>query len=409
MSIDFPSSKYDRQERLLIWNQKIIEKSTILVVGVGGTGSEVCKNLALMGIGHLILVDSDTIEFSNLNRQMLFREEDIGKLKAEITKLRLKELFNPNIIIDSYSTLIQDLPQKILEKADVIAGCVDNFLARQYLNSIAIELNKPFIDSATDGYFGQIRYIKKGKTACLACDNPLPPDETRTLTAPCTLVGKPRIREHCAWKALYDFNELHNREPSDTSQKDVLELTKLANQHAEKNNFAQFDKKELLQLILFHVPSLITVNAVISGIQSQEIIKGLFLENKSAFLKKERQSLNKLMKGHRFRIPSYLIYSALTGTVNTFSLTPDPKCMVCKKSKSSSKRLVKLKVEKQAPFGIILDKFRSKKQKEYVAFRGNIVLPEEEIIEKLLTDGDRITLSSLDDTEEIRVKIEFIH
>jgi molybdopterin/thiamine biosynthesis adenylyltransferase len=408
MSTDFPSSKYDRQERLLIWNQKIIEKSTILVVGVGGTGSEVCKNLALMGIGHLILVDSDTIEFSNLNRQMLFREEDIGKLKSEITKLRLKELFNPNIIIDSYSTLIQDLPQKILEKADIIAGCVDNFLARQYLNSIAIELNKPFVDSATDGYFGQIRYIKKGKTACLACDNPLPPDETRTLTAPCTLVGKPRIREHCAWKALYDFNELHNREPSDTSKKDVLELTKLANQHAEKNNFAQFEKKELLQLILFHVPSLITVNAVISGIQSQEIIKGLFLENKSAFLKKERQSLNKLMKGHRFRIPSYLIYSALTGTVNTFSLTPDPKCMVCKKSKSSSKRLVKLKVEKQAPFGIILDKFRSKKQKEFVAFRGNIVLPEEEIIEKLLTDGDRITLSSLDDTEEIRVKIEFI-
>ena len=408
MSTDFPSSKYDRQERLLIWNQKIIEKSTILVVGVGGTGSEVCKNLALMGIGHLILVDSDTIEFSNLNRQMLFREEDIGKLKAEITKLRLKELFNPNIIIESHSTLIQDLPQKILEKADVIAGCVDNFLARQYLNSIAIELNKPFIDSATDGYIGQIRYIKKGKTACLACDNPQPPDETRTLTAPCTLVGKPRIREHCAWKALYDFNELHNREPSDTSQKDVLELTKLANQHAEKNNFAQFDKKELLQLILFHVPSLITVNAVISGIQSQEIIKGLFLENKSAFLKKERQSLNKLMKGHRFRIPSYLIYSALTGTVNTFSLTPDPKCLVCKKDKSSTKRLVKLKVEKQAHFGIILDKFRSKKQKEYVAFRGNILLPEEEIIEKLLTDGDRITLSSLDDTEEIRVKVEFI-
>ncbi|MHA2073311.1 MAG: ThiF family adenylyltransferase [Candidatus Hodarchaeales archaeon] len=407
MNSDFPSSKYDRQERLLIWNQKIIENSSILIAGVGGTGSEVCKNLALMGIGHLILVDIDTIEYSNLNRQMLFREEDIGKSKVEITKLRLKELFNPNIKIETYSTFIQNLPQKIFEKADIIAGCVDNFLARQYLNSIAIELNKPFIDSATDGYFGQIRFIKRSKTACLACDNPLPPDETRTLTAPCTLVGKPRIREHCAWKALYEFNELHNREPSDTSLTDILELTKLANQHAENNAFAQFDKKELLQLILFHVPSLITVNAVISGIQSQEIIKGLFLEKRSVFLKKERQTLSKLMKGQRFRIPSYLIYSALTGTVNTFSLIPDPKCLVCKKDKSSSKRLVKLKVKKQAQVGVIIDKFRLKKQKEYVAFRGNTLLPEEELIEKLLTDGDRITLSSLNDTEEIRVKIEF--
>ena len=75
--------------------------------------------------------------------------------------------------------------------------------------------------------------------------------------------------------------------------------------------------------------------------------------------------------------------------------------------KSSPKRPVRLKVKKQARIGVILDKFRSKKQKEYVAFRGNTLLPEDELIEKLLTDGDRITLSSLNDAEEIRVKIEF--
>ena len=76
MTQDLPSSsKYDRQERLALWDQQIIENSSILIVGVGGTGSELAKNLALLGIGNLILVDDDTIEFSNLNRQMLFRDQ----------------------------------------------------------------------------------------------------------------------------------------------------------------------------------------------------------------------------------------------------------------------------------------------------------------------------------------------
>ena len=113
-------------------------------------------------------------------------------------------------------------------------------------------------------------------------------------------------------------------------------------QHAKKNNFALFDKKELLQLVLFHVPSLITVNAVISGFQSQEIIKGLFLEQKLALPEKERNTLENLISSQRFRIPSYLIYSALSGTITTFDLTPDLDCMVCKKPDSSLKHLLEV-------------------------------------------------------------------
>ncbi len=406
MNQDIPSSKYDRQERLLIWDQKIIENSTILIAGIGGTGSEVCKNLTLMGIGHLILVDVDTIEFSNLNRQLLFKEEDIGKKKAEIAKGRLRVL-NPTVKVEDYSLLLQNLPLSVFEKVDIIAGCVDNYLARQYLNSIAIEMNKPFVDSATEGFLGQIQYVKTRETACLACDNQPPPDETRILSAPCTLVGKPRIREHCAWKALYDFNELHNREPNDSSSKDILELTKIANQHAKKNNFAVFDKKELLQLVLFHVPSLITVNAVISGIQSQEIIKGLFLEQKLSLPEKDLSILENLISSQRFRIPSYLIYSALSGTITTFDLTPDLDCMVCKKPDSSLKHLLEVNIDRKASFKVLIDSFRMKNEKEYVAFRGNTLLPEEGIIEKLISDGDRVTLSSLYDKEEIRIKIIF--
>lgn len=408
MTRDLPSSsKYDRQERLALWDQNIIEKSTILIAGVGGTGSELAKNLALLGIGSLILVDDDTIEFSNLNRQMLFREVDVGHKKARIAKKRIQEQFNPDIEIKEYSSKLQDMPQKVFRKVDIIAGCVDNFLARQFINAIAIDLNIPLIDSATDGYFGQVQYIKSRLTACLACETPPPPDETRVLTAPCTLVGVPRVREHCAWKALYDFNAKHEREPVESSAEDIKELTKLANDCANKNNFAVFKRKELLQLILFHVPSLITVNAVTSGIQSQEIVKALFLEKKEFLKETEQKTLDNLLKAQRFRIPAFSIYSALTGTINTFDLVPDPNCLVCSQSNLNKPVEQTIIVKGESSFGSILSSICQEHKKDFVGFRGNLLLPEDAPIQKILSDGDRITLSSLSDDEEIRVEIKF--
>ncbi|MFX0173671.1 MAG: ThiF family adenylyltransferase [Candidatus Hodarchaeota archaeon] len=401
------STKYDRQERLQLWDQNIIKNSTVLIAGIGGTGSEVAKNLSLLGIGHLILVDDDSIEFSNLNRQLIFREEDVGQRKAIIAKKRIQEGFNPDIEISSYANMLQNIPMRLFEEADIIAGCVDNFLARQFLNSITIELNKPLIDSATDGYFGQVQYVKPRLTACLACDNPLPPEETKVLTAPCTLVGIPRIKEHCAWKALYEFNKIHEREPIDSSNKDIQELKKIANKFAAKYRFGHFEEKELLQLILFHVPSLITVNAVISGIQSQEIVKALFLEKKTFMRENDQKSINKLINAKRFRISSFTIYSALTGTINSFDLVRDPNCLVCGKAGVLSDPVQVLKVDQKSPFKIILNKIGQKSQKQFAGFRDNSLLPENKRIKDLLSDGDRITLSSLVDDEEIRLKIKF--
>lgn len=408
MTRDLPSSsKYDRQERLALWDQHIIENSAILIAGVGGTGSELAKNLALLGIGSLILVDDDTIEFSNLNRQMLFREEDVGHKKAIIAKKRIQEQFNPDIKINQYSNKLQKIPQKIFQNVDIIAGCVDNFLARQYLNATAIELKIPLIDTATDGFFGQIQYIKPRISACLACETPPPPDETRVLTAPCTLVGVPRVREHCAWKALYEFNAKHERAPVETSPEDITELTKFANHFANEYDFGHFNEKELQQLILFHVPSLITVNAVISGIQSQEIVKALFLEKKEFLKESERITLDHLLKAQRFRIPHFFVYSALTGTINTFDLVPDPNCLVCGQSNAIKHTGRTIAVDRKSLFGSILDTIRQEHNKDFIGFRGNFLLPEDESIEKILSDGDRITLSSSADEDEIRMQIKF--
>ena len=115
MTPDISQMKFERQQRLSIWNQEIIEQSSILIVGVGGTGGEVAKNLALLGIGKLILVDIDTIEFSNLNRQLLFTEADIGKNKVDVAKEAILNRYNKTVEIDTYPSNIQAIPFKILQ------------------------------------------------------------------------------------------------------------------------------------------------------------------------------------------------------------------------------------------------------------------------------------------------------
>jgi len=401
------NSRYDRQERLVLWDQKLIQNSSVLVVGIGGTGSEVIKNLSLLGIGKLILVDVDTIEYSNLNRQMLFRETDIGKNKAEVAKDRINTMFNPQVNVETFSIKIQDIPTEIFEKVDVIAGCVDNFLARQYINSLAIELLKPYIDSATDGYLGQVQYIQKNFSSCLACDNPPPPDETNIWTAPCTLIGTPRIREHCAWKALYSFYTKYNREPRENSNKDMKSLLKIVNNCTKNYRFPSYDIKELRQLILAHIPSIVTVNSVISGIQSQLIINTLLFKKRSSLKRKDQQILKKLRESERFQIPSLTIYSGLTSTFSTFKLLADPDCIVCGNKGIDSNQIPIIQVYPDNKFKEIIQEVNNKYKDEFLAFRGNKYLDEGDLIKDILSNGDRITFSPLSGENDMRVKIIF--
>ncbi|MHA1978296.1 MAG: ThiF family adenylyltransferase [Candidatus Hodarchaeales archaeon] len=407
MNSNPPASKFDRQERLSIWNQNLIEESCVLIIGIGGTGGEVAKNLALLGIGKLILVDMDTIEYSNLNRQLLFSRSDIGKNKAQIAKKVIIRRYNSSLKIEAFTEPIQSLPFRLFEEADIIAGCVDNFLARQYINETAIELPLSLLDSATDGYFGQVQNVNLNSNACLACDSPPPPEETRLLTAPCTLVGTPRTKEHCAWKALYEFHTLNDREPVENSPEDVQELTNLANKFATKHNFPLFDTKEVIQAVLFHVPSLITVNAVTSGIQSQEIIKTLFLNKMKKFNMKDQKQFKSLVRAQRFRLPDLTIYSALTGNISSFELAKDPNCLVCGNSSIYRETPHTININPKSKCKTIFTVLKRKFKKNYVGFRGNFVIPNDALVGSVLQDGDRITVSSLSDDEERRIKIRF--
>ncbi|MFX1601828.1 MAG: ThiF family adenylyltransferase [Promethearchaeota archaeon] len=121
-------------------------------------GCEIAKDFALMGIGKLILVDLDTIETSNLSRQMLFKPGDEGRPKAEVAAERLNEM-NPYLKVDYYFEKLQKLPMPIYEEADVVIAALDNFNARLDLNKICLRLKKPLVEGGTVGFEGHVQII----------------------------------------------------------------------------------------------------------------------------------------------------------------------------------------------------------------------------------------------------------
>ena len=184
-------SRYDRQFLLKHWNQEKISKSKIFIAGMGAIGCPSAINFALMGVGTIIICDFDTIEISNLSRQLLFVEEDIGKFKSEVAERKLKEL-NPKINIISYNNKIEKLDPNIFNDIDVLIDGLDNFDARRYLNSIAIDKTKPLIHAGTHGWYGNVQVVIPFETACLQCQPLIP--EIR-LNKPCTPLGKMRKKE----------------------------------------------------------------------------------------------------------------------------------------------------------------------------------------------------------------------
>ncbi|MHA1986201.1 MAG: ThiF family adenylyltransferase [Promethearchaeota archaeon] len=152
------SRMYARQQLIDGWDQEVVSNGCIMIVGIGALGCEIAKDFALMGIGKLILVDLDTIETSNLSRQMLFRPGDEGRPKAEVAGERLKEM-NPYVNIDFYFEKLQKLPMSVFEESDVIIAALDNFNARLDLNKICLRMKKPMVEGGTVGFEGHVQIV----------------------------------------------------------------------------------------------------------------------------------------------------------------------------------------------------------------------------------------------------------
>jgi adenylyltransferase/sulfurtransferase len=151
------------------WEREKVENAKVMVVGAGALGNEVIKNLTLMGVGSIFIVDFDTIELANLSRSVLFRESDSGRNKAEIAAARAKEL-NPNVHVQYFhGDITTALGLGIFRRMDVIIGCLDNREARLAVNRFAYWINKPWVDGAIQEFLGLARVFVPGEGACFEC------------------------------------------------------------------------------------------------------------------------------------------------------------------------------------------------------------------------------------------------
>lgn len=159
---------------LLSWFKvERVKESRVLVVGAGALGNEVLKNLALFGVGNIYIVDFDTIEYSNLTRSILFREEDADKgyYKAEVAARRVKEI-NPGINVQPIvGRLDTSVGLGLYRSMDVVVGCLDSRLARLQLNRLCIRANVPWIDGSIENLEGLVRVYRKGVN-CYECELP---------------------------------------------------------------------------------------------------------------------------------------------------------------------------------------------------------------------------------------------
>ncbi|SEW39406.1 HesA/MoeB/ThiF family protein [[Clostridium] fimetarium] len=148
--------------------QNTLMQSNVVVIGAGGLASPVLTYLTCAGVGTITLVDYDIVSESNLNRQFLYKEKDIGKLKVQVAKKQLNEI-NSNIKINQISEKVDaNNICKIIEGADAVVDCVDNVETRLIVNRACLKMDIPLVEGGVNGFYGFVLSINRNYP-CLEC------------------------------------------------------------------------------------------------------------------------------------------------------------------------------------------------------------------------------------------------
>ncbi|CZR50618.1 probable NEDD8-activating enzyme E1 catalytic subunit [Phialocephala subalpina] len=257
-----------------------IEKMKILVIGAGGLGCEILKNLALSGFKQIHVIDMDTIDVSNLNRQFLFRQSDVGKSKAECAA-KFVEKRVKGVSITPHNCKIQDKDEDFYMQFTLVICGLDSIEARRWINSTLVDLVdeenqdslKPLIDGGTEGFKGQSRVIYPTITSCIECQ--LDMHAPRAAVPLCTLATIPRQPEHCiewahimAWEQEKPFPKLDNDDPEH-----ITWLYKKALARAQEFNIPGVTYSLTQGVVKNIIPAIASTNAIIAASCCNEAFK----------------------------------------------------------------------------------------------------------------------------------------
>ena len=181
--------KFSRQvmlEEIGYNGQLKLKNAKVCVVGTGGLGHPIISRLTAMGIGTLRIIDRDVIELSNLHRQTMFDEDDVGQVKVEVAAKKLKKL-NPDCNIEALAISVNDYTAlEVIEGCDVVIDALDSVNARYALNKACVKLNIPFVTGAAVGVSGQVFTVLPKESACYFC---MFPDLDEDTMPTCSIEG----------------------------------------------------------------------------------------------------------------------------------------------------------------------------------------------------------------------------
>ncbi|KAK8684808.1 hypothetical protein V6N13_040824 [Hibiscus sabdariffa] len=298
------------------------EYARVLVVGAGGLGCELLKDLALSGFKNLEVIDMDRIEVTNLNRQFLFRLEDVGKPKAEVAAKRVMERISGVNIVPHFCR-IEDKDIGFYNDFNIIALGLDSIEARSYINAVACsfleydsddnpreETMKPMVDGGTEGFKGHARVIVPGVTPCFECTIWLFPPQVKFPL--CTLAETPRNAAHCIEYAhLIKWDEVHSGKAFDPDNPDHMKwVYDEAVKRAELFGIPGVTYSLTQGVVKNIIPAIASTNAIISAACTLETLK--------------------IASGCSKTLSNYLTYNGVEGLhTKVTEFVKDNDCLVC--------------------------------------------------------------------------------
>jgi adenylyltransferase/sulfurtransferase len=194
-SILLTEGRFARFEAIRWWQQSLLGDARVLVVGAGALGNEVIKNLALLGVGNLLIADMDVVEPSNLTRSVLFRGCDEGKCKAAVVARAAGELYPQVRAVPLVGNVLSDLGLGCFRWAQVIVGALDNREARVFVNACCAQVGRPWIDGGIEVLSGIVRGFAPPQSACYECTMGQADWDLLAKRRSCSLLARTALRE----------------------------------------------------------------------------------------------------------------------------------------------------------------------------------------------------------------------
>ncbi|KAJ3290900.1 hypothetical protein HK104_006462 [Borealophlyctis nickersoniae] len=315
--------------------KEVLHTSKILVIGAGGLGCELLKDLALVGFRDIHVIDMDTIDISNLNRQFLFRSSDVGRPKAEVAaEFIMKRV--PGVTVTPYYGKIQDKDDDYYSQFALIICGLDSVEARRWINATILRMCeeneeiKPIIDGGTEGFKGQSRVILPTHTACYECSLDM---QTKPTTFPiCTIANTPRLPEHCIeWASVIQWPKIFPGKKLDGDDPEHIKwLLDTALGRANQFNISGVTYTLTQGVVKNIIPAIASTNAIIAAACANEAFK--IVTSCAGYLQ------------------NYMMYVGDQGVYTyTFSLEKKEECPVC------GSTALKLEVNPEAKLQELID------------------------------------------------------